>query len=175
MSVLRRVIEKEGFTVEEDALSAIALLANGDARTALNVLELAVEATADHGAVTKQLVQEASQKTLLYDKGGEEHYNIISALQKSLAIPTWMPRCTGWLECSSRVKFRFMSLGGWCDLLRRHRCRRPASVKGRARCQAGIRVHRSARGQARTCAMRDLSGRGAEVEFGLRGVFRGRG
>ena len=84
VSVLRRAIEKEGFNVEEDALSAIALLANGDARTALNVLELAVEATADHGPVTKQLVQEASQKTLLYDKGGEEHYNIISALHKSL-------------------------------------------------------------------------------------------
>ena len=84
VAVLRRAIEKEGFNVEEDALSAIALLANGDARTALNVLELAVEATANHGQVTKQLVQEASQKTLLYDKGGEEHYNIISALHKSL-------------------------------------------------------------------------------------------
>jgi len=84
VAVLRRAIEKEGFNVEEDALSAIALLANGDARTALNVLELAVEATTDHGQVTKQLVQEASQKTLLYDKGGEEHYNIISALHKSL-------------------------------------------------------------------------------------------
>jgi putative ATPase len=84
VAVLRRAIQKEGFKVEEDALSAIALLANGDARTALNVLELAVDATADHGPVTKQLVQEASQKTLLYDKGGEEHYNIISALHKSL-------------------------------------------------------------------------------------------
>src|SRR5207248_8556471 len=58
--------------------------ANGDARTALNVLELAVEGTAQGRAVTKELVQEASQKTLLYDKGGEEHYNIISALHKSL-------------------------------------------------------------------------------------------
>jgi putative ATPase len=84
VNVLRRAIEKDEFNVEEDALSAIALLANGDARTALNVLELAVEATSDHGPVTKQLVQEASQKTLLYDKGGEEHYNIISALHKSL-------------------------------------------------------------------------------------------
>jgi putative ATPase len=84
VAVIRRAIAKEGFDVEEDALSAIALLANGDARTALNVLELAVEATVDHGRVTKQLVQEASQKTLLYDKGGEEHYNIISALHKSL-------------------------------------------------------------------------------------------
>src|SRR5205814_1473556 len=84
VEVLRRVVAREGFQVEDDALSAIALLANGDARTALNVLELAAEGTPKGQAVTRQFVQEASQKTLLYDKGGEEHYNIISALHKSI-------------------------------------------------------------------------------------------
>ena len=81
--VLRRASEREHFNVEDEALNAIALIANGDARTALNILELAVEVAASN-RVTKELVQEASQKTLLYDKGGEEHYNIISALHKSL-------------------------------------------------------------------------------------------
>jgi len=84
IAVLRRAIAREHFEVEDDALAAIALIANGDARTALNILELAVEASRRDQPVTKQLVQEASQKTLLYDKGGEEHYNIISALHKSL-------------------------------------------------------------------------------------------
>ena len=82
--VIRHAIEHEHFRVESDAIEAIILLANGDARTALNVLEFAVEGTATGQFVTKQLVQDASQRTLLYDKGGEEHFNIISALHKSL-------------------------------------------------------------------------------------------
>jgi putative ATPase len=84
ISVLRRAIVHEKFNAEDDALHAIAVVANGDARIALNVLELAVEGTLPGTAVTKETVQEASQKTLLYDKSGEEHYNIISALHKSL-------------------------------------------------------------------------------------------
>jgi len=84
ITVLRRAVDREKFPVETDALASIALIANGDARTALNILELAVEAAPESQPVTKELVQEASQKTLLYDKGGEEHFNIISALHKSL-------------------------------------------------------------------------------------------
>jgi putative ATPase len=82
--VLKRAVEHEAFHVDAGAIEAIVLLANGDARTSLNVLELAVEGTPEGEPVTKQTVQEASQRTLLYDKGGEEHYNIISALHKSL-------------------------------------------------------------------------------------------
>jgi putative ATPase len=84
VTVLRRAVAREGFRVHEDAFGAMALLANGDARTALNVLDLAVKGAGEDQTVTKELVQEASQKTLLYDKGGEEHYNIISALHKSI-------------------------------------------------------------------------------------------
>src|SRR5262249_39650654 len=70
-------------TAEPEALRLIARLANGDARSALNILELAV---ALHGArITDAAIREAAQrKTLLYDKAGEEHYNLISALHKSL-------------------------------------------------------------------------------------------
>jgi putative ATPase len=72
-----------GARAEPDALRLIARLANGDARSALNILELAV---ALHGAhLTEAAIREAAQrKTLLYDKSGEEHYNLISALHKSL-------------------------------------------------------------------------------------------
>jgi putative ATPase len=60
------------------------MLANGDARTALNILDLAVQGTPPGQQITKSTIEQASQKTLLYDKTGEEHYNIISALHKSL-------------------------------------------------------------------------------------------
>jgi putative ATPase len=77
-----------GPDVSDEALRLIARLANGDARSALNILELAVQLTkpaAGRRAVTEAGIREAAQrKTLLYDKSGEEHYNLISALHKSL-------------------------------------------------------------------------------------------
>src|SRR3989475_29212 len=76
-----------GAEVDDDALRLIARLANGDARAALNVLEVAVGLTpaGDRRRVTAASVREAAQKRiLLYDKSGEEHYNLVSALHKSL-------------------------------------------------------------------------------------------
>ncbi|HEY7287325.1 MAG TPA: replication-associated recombination protein A [Vicinamibacterales bacterium] len=74
--------------VEPDALQAIALYANGDARAALNLLELSVSAApVDAGVRTvdaARVLQTAQTRALLYDKAGEEHYNIISALHKSM-------------------------------------------------------------------------------------------
>jgi putative ATPase len=84
VNVVKRAVEREGFNVDHDSVQAIASIANGDARTALNILELAVQGTPAGQPVTKATIEQASQKTLLYDKGGEEHYNIISALHKSL-------------------------------------------------------------------------------------------
>ena len=91
-----------GPDVSEDALRLIARLANGDARSALNILELAVQLTKPAGGrrtVSEAGIREAAQrKTLLYDKSGEEHYNLISALHKSLrdsdpdASLYWMTR-----------------------------------------------------------------------------------
>ena len=75
-------------TVDTDALHAIAMYANGDARVALNLLELSVAAApiVDSGRrVDVARVEQAIQRrTLLYDKTGEEHYNLISALHKSM-------------------------------------------------------------------------------------------
>jgi putative ATPase len=84
VTLLRRAVEREKFNVDEESLHAIATVANGDARTALNVLDLAVQGTQPGQPITRSTIEQASQKTLLYDKGGEEHYNIISALHKSL-------------------------------------------------------------------------------------------
>jgi len=83
-TVLRRTIEREKINIAEASIGAMALLANGDARTALNILDLAMQGTPAGQPITRATIEEASQKTFLYDKTGEEHYNIISALHKSL-------------------------------------------------------------------------------------------
>ncbi|WP_223896783.1 replication-associated recombination protein A [Lactobacillus huangpiensis] len=74
--------------ISEQEIEAIAKFANGDARTALNTLEMAVLNGNKSGntiAVTMDsLGQLITQKSVLYDKDGEEHYNIISALHKSM-------------------------------------------------------------------------------------------
>ena len=71
-------------SLEEEALSVIIWSSDGDARTALNSLEAAAT-IARSGAITREAVEKALQrKALQYDKTGEEHYNLISALHKSL-------------------------------------------------------------------------------------------
>ena len=76
--------------VTDDALSAIARFANGDARSALNLLEFAAASapmnpdTCVRQLGLEQLDQSIQRRALLYDKGGEEHYNLISALHKSM-------------------------------------------------------------------------------------------
>ncbi|POP30837.1 replication-associated recombination protein A [Lactonifactor longoviformis] len=74
--------------IEQQSLKAIARFANGDARTALNTLEMAVLngiTERDKIRVTTETLEQCiSRKSLLYDKNGEEHYNLISALHKSM-------------------------------------------------------------------------------------------
>jgi putative ATPase len=68
----------------DELLETIAIYANGDARSAYNILDLAVAAS-DSGELSHQTVEDAMQrKTLVYDKSGEEHFNLISALHKSV-------------------------------------------------------------------------------------------
>src|SRR6266699_1023122 len=88
MTILRRAIadpsvRKFGVELSADALDFMAATSAGDARQALNSLQLVVETA--HGAVDAEEVKKILQRrSLMYDKGGEEHYNIISALHKSL-------------------------------------------------------------------------------------------
>ena len=93
-SLLKRALTSpKGFggqriVIADDLLAAIAEFANGDARTALSTLEMAVlngEEINGTTTVTKEIVEQCtSRKSLLYDKHGEEHYNLISALHKSM-------------------------------------------------------------------------------------------
>ncbi|HBP00792.1 MAG: Recombination protein MgsA [Candidatus Moranbacteria bacterium GW2011_GWE1_49_15] len=92
---------KMDIKISAEDIEFLAELSNGDARTALNVLELSVmsEGKAKEIKIDKEKIKEAFQRTnLLYDKGGEQHYNIISALHKSMrggdadAALYWMAR-----------------------------------------------------------------------------------
>ena len=90
----RALTDEKGFgtqkiNIGEELLVMIAVFANGDARTALSTLEMAVlNGDMDAGGATtvtrETLEQCTSKKSLLYDKTGEEHYNLISALHKSM-------------------------------------------------------------------------------------------
>ena len=93
LTILRRALadaelDDEPPAVDADALGAIARHVNGDARAALNLLEFAVAtAPRTHGAAHVTLVSLGTtleRRALLYDKTGEEHYNLISALHKSM-------------------------------------------------------------------------------------------
>ena len=80
---------KENITVSDDNLRIIAEFANGDARSALAVLDMVViNGEVDENGkiiISEATIEEClTKKTLLYDKNGEEHYNIISALHKSM-------------------------------------------------------------------------------------------
>jgi len=76
--------------VTDEAIGAIARFANGDARTALNLLEFAATSAPAHPETSvrtldlPQLEHSIQRRALLYDKTGEEHYNLISALHKSM-------------------------------------------------------------------------------------------
>ncbi len=84
VTLLKRALPVVGLQAPEDLLEQIAIYSNGDARQAYNTLEAAAAATAG-GELTPATVQDAiNRKVLLYDKGGEEHYNVISALHKSV-------------------------------------------------------------------------------------------
>jgi putative ATPase len=68
--------------IDKKAIDLLSLVSNGDARIALNILEYAASVS---NKINRELIKEATQKaSLLYDKDGEEHYNIISALHKSM-------------------------------------------------------------------------------------------
>ncbi|MBQ6922751.1 MAG: replication-associated recombination protein A, partial [Clostridia bacterium] len=89
----RAITDERGFKnmnveISDDCIDLIANFANGDARSALSTLEMAVlNGLTEDGktVVTKETVEQCtSKKSLLYDKKGEEHYNLISALHKSM-------------------------------------------------------------------------------------------
>jgi putative ATPase len=82
---IERGLGRRGLSVDDDALGAMAKYANGDARIALNLLETAAAGAATGATITAAVIADLAQnRALLYDKTGEEHYNLISALHKSM-------------------------------------------------------------------------------------------
>ncbi|HLY98824.1 MAG TPA: replication-associated recombination protein A [Candidatus Angelobacter sp.] len=72
-------------SASDDVLRQIAAYSSGDARSAYNILEVAAATAGQGGEITQQILKDTLQKRVLfYDKSGEEHYNLISALHKSV-------------------------------------------------------------------------------------------
>jgi len=93
VALLRRAVEDRErglgaleLTADDDALALIASYSSGDCRSAYNTLEVAAQLARDSGKhIDKAIATEAvQQRVLMYDKSGEEHYNLISALHKSV-------------------------------------------------------------------------------------------
>ena len=95
VGLLRRAVTdprgfgKEHVNITDEMLNMIAVFSNGDARSALSTLEMVVlngdmDAAGNITVTRETLEQCISKKSLLYDKNGEEHYNLISALHKSM-------------------------------------------------------------------------------------------
>src|SRR6478736_4861661 len=92
VTIMRRALEDRErglgdleIQADDDALAGLARYANGDARIALNMLETAAATAGAGSRIDAALVADLAQnRALLYDKSGEEHYNLISALHKSM-------------------------------------------------------------------------------------------
>ena len=93
VALLRRAVEDAdrglgglGLTADDDALELIASYSSGDCRNAYNTLEVAAQLASDGAKVIDKAVatEAVQQRVLMYDKQGEEHYNLISALHKSV-------------------------------------------------------------------------------------------
>ena len=84
VELLKRALPVMGVSATDELLEQIAIFANGDARVAYNLLELASAASPSHELTAQVIADSLQRKTLLYDKSGEEHFNLISALHKSV-------------------------------------------------------------------------------------------
>lgn len=88
-TILKRALQQEGPTyspsalVDDELINYLAAFADGDARTALNLLELAMELSTRSG-MTKDELKKSLTKTLVYDRAGDQHYDTISAFHKSI-------------------------------------------------------------------------------------------
>lgn len=89
MSILQRALSSDQIEaspsalVDDELITYLSNFADGDARTALNLLELAISLSNRRGA-TKDGIKQSLTKTLVYDRAGDQHYDTISAFHKSV-------------------------------------------------------------------------------------------
>lgn len=90
VSILKRALQEEQTTypptelMDDEMITYLARFADGDARTALNLLELALSLTTSRQDITKDDIKKSLTKTLVYDRAGDQHYDNISAFHKSV-------------------------------------------------------------------------------------------
>ena len=146
---VERGLGRDNPEADDEALFAIARFANGDARAALSLLQLAVSSAmqpAGRPRIDRAVLEKTLQnRTLLYDKTGEEHYNLISALHKSMrnsdpdATVYWLARM---VEAGEDPKVHRAPVDSL--RLRGHRQRRPAGAYRGCRRQGRRPFHRHA-------------------------------
>ena len=187
VALLRKAIEdpvrglsKDMISASEDILERIAILANGDVRSAYNTLEALVLGTEPEPdgrrILSMERLEDVLQKKLLpYDKSGEEHFNIISALHKSVrnsdpdATLYWLAR-----HALNRARIHSTSRDGWCGMASEDIGLRGAERNGGNTCgQAGVRIPGCARRASGAGASGCILGSRAEVQCALRGIWRG--
>ena len=153
-------------TADDAALTALAVYANGDARVALNLLEQAVAALpADGGRHAAASMPPRSpglveRRALLYDKAGEEHYNIISALHKSIRnSDADAAHLLARAHARSRRGSALRRPPAGAVRVRGHRQRRSARARGHARGQGRRALSRHARSATRRSPRRSSTWR----------------
>jgi len=86
--LLKKILKREypNIKVKKKVLEMMSILSNGDIRSALNILEMATTLVQEEktSEITEEILKNTIQKPVYYDKDGEEHYNIISAIHKSM-------------------------------------------------------------------------------------------
>lgn len=82
--VITELNKNQKLEIDPKVIRMIADLANGDVRSSLSILEIAISLTSKGKPITEQIIKQAVQRQIYHDKHGEEHYNIISAIHKSL-------------------------------------------------------------------------------------------
>ncbi len=168
--IIERGAAEMGVSLAEGVREQIVTAAGGDGRNALNIVEAAA-ATATGGEVSEQDVLDAARKTpLLYDKGGDRHYDTISAFIKSMRGSD--PERRGLLPGGHDRGRRGSQVHGPAHdrvRVRGRGKRRPAGARGGGRNRAGGRVRRPAGVPHQPVAVRRVSGQRAQVERRIRG------
>ena len=175
---LGRIVERGaaelGVSLADGVRETIVSAAGGDGRNALNIIEAAA-AIATDGVVSAADVADAARKApLLYDKGGDRHYDTISAFIKSMRGS----------DADASVYYLAVMIAGGEDpkflgpaddrvCLRRRRQRRPAGARGGCGHRSRGRVRGAARVPHQPLPVRRLPGAGAQVERGLQGDLGG--
>ena len=168
---------KRKLPLTDDAREALISMADGDGRGAINLAEdvfLAVPPPAKTPLDREALVKLVQRRAPLYDKGQDGHYNLISALHKSVrgsdpdASLYWLARMLAGGEDPLYIARRSGAHGGGG-----YRARRSQRAAASHRRQGYLRFSRLARRRARPGASHHLSRHRAEIELGLCGVRRG--